>query len=243
MKFNKWLYKEQFNPSHIGIFINPFYHGRRAIYLNIRKRAVNIRGRILDVGCGSKPYKELFQADEYFGIDVNTSGHSHKYSEVDLFYDGINIPISDCSFDSIVCFEVLEVISEPDHFLNEINRVLKPGGKALFTVPFVWDEHEQPYDYSRYSSFGLKYLFEKHGFSVRESEKYLADLRLFCLLSNAYLYKVVRRILPSRIAFIILLPFTSLINLLGSLLYFSPGNPDLYFGNVVLIEKADNKLK
>ena len=55
-----------------------------------------------------------------------------------------------------MCNQVLEHVFNPDDFVREIARVLKPGGALLLTVPFVWNEHEQPYDYARYSSFGLR---------------------------------------------------------------------------------------
>ena len=61
----------------------------------------------------------------------------------------------------MLCNQVLEHVFNPDEFLLKINRVLKNDGKLLLTVPFVWDEHEQPFDYARYSSFGLKALIEK----------------------------------------------------------------------------------
>jgi SAM-dependent methyltransferase len=75
---------------------------------------------------------------------------------------------------------VLEHVFNPDDFLNEVNRVLKPSGKLLLTVPFVWDEHEQPYDYARYSSFGLRSLLEKHGFSIVKHEKVGGGTPPFC---------------------------------------------------------------
>ena len=65
----------------------------------------------------------------------------------------------------------MEHIFEPQDFLSEAKRVLKPGGYMLITVPFMWDEHEKPYDYGRYTSFGLKHLFNKNSFEVINFEK------------------------------------------------------------------------
>ena len=75
------------------------------------------------------------------------------------------------SFDNVVCNQVLEHVFRPEVFLLEIHRVIKPGGNMLMSVPFIWDEHEQPWDYARYSSFGLKYLLENTGFEVIEQRK------------------------------------------------------------------------
>jgi SAM-dependent methyltransferase len=234
---NSWLLKEQFKPSFLGLFLNPFYFARKAIYKNIKFYSDYVKGITLDIGCGSKPYVDLFSTVQYIGIDLEKSGHNHSNSPVDIYYDGTKIPFGNEYFDSVVCFEVLEHVFNPDEFLKEANRVLKKGGSAVFTVPFIWDEHEQPYDFARYSSFGLKHIFEKNGFSVVESRKYLSDLRILSLLTNAYIYKVIRKILPGRIAYLFILPLTSLNNILGSLLYILPHNKDLYYGNIFVLKK------
>ena len=70
--------KESFNPSLLGVFINPFYIIRRSIWESIKNDAPFLKGKLLDFGCGSKSYKELFQVTEYIGLDVEQSGHSHE---------------------------------------------------------------------------------------------------------------------------------------------------------------------
>ncbi len=107
----------------------------------------------------------------------------------------------------------------------------------LLTVPFVWDEHEQPWDFARYSSFGLKSLLERNGFEVLEQRKTNADVRVLFQLTNAYLQKI----LWTRYSFLNLLFCAILmtpINILGVALYrFLPRNPDLYLDQVVLARK------
>lgn len=237
IKLRSYLLREQFNPSFIGLFLNPLYFGRKAIYENIKAFAKNITGTTLDIGCGSKPYKNLFNTENYIGMDIEVSGHNHTDSPIDVFYDGHTIPFENNYFDSIVCFEVLEHVFNPDDFLMEAYRVMKPGGSAVFTVPFIWDEHEQPFDYARYSSFGLKHLFEKCGFNVVNCNKYLYDLRLLSLLMNVYIYKVIRKLIPHKISYLLILPLTSINNLLGHIFYLLPKNSDLYFGNIFLLKK------
>ncbi|MCE5344860.1 MAG: class I SAM-dependent methyltransferase [Bacteroidales bacterium] len=233
----KYLLKEQYRPSFIGLFLNPFYFARKAIYKNIKIYSKNIAGITLDIGCGSKPYENLFATEKYVGMDVEVSGHKRTDMHIDVFYDGIKIPFENNYFDSIVCFEVLEHVFNPEVFLSEAIRVLKPGGVAIFTVPFVWDEHESPFDYARYTSFGLKYLFEKSGFNVLENKKYLCDLRLLSLLTNAYIYKIIRKLIPSKISLLLILPLTTLNNIIGHIFYLFPKNIDLYFGNIFLLKK------
>jgi SAM-dependent methyltransferase len=236
-KIKTFILKEQFHPSFAGLFLNPFYFARKALYKNIKLYSENIKGITLDIGCGRKPYEYLFTTQKYIGIDIEVSGHKHEDSHVDIFYDGVKIPFENNFFDSIVCFEVLEHIFNPGVLLSEANRVLKPGGTALFTVPFIWDEHEQPFDYARYSSFGLKYLFEKNGFKVIDSRKYVCNLRLLSLLTNAYIFKVIKRIIPYKIAYLFILPFTAINNILGHVSYLLPKNNDLYYGNIFLLKK------
>jgi SAM-dependent methyltransferase len=236
-QIKKFLLREQFRPSILGLFLNPFYFARKAIFKNIKLFSKNIQGITLDIGCGSKPYADLFQTEKYIGMDTEVSGHNHANSTVDILYDGMTIPFGNNYFDSIVCFEVLEHVFNPDDFLKEANRVLKHGGSALFTVPFIWDEHEQPYDYARYSSFGLKHLFEKSGFTIVESRKYLYDIRLFSLLINAYIYKVIKKLIPHEISYLLILPLTTINNILGHLFFIFPKNKDLYYGNIFLLKK------
>jgi SAM-dependent methyltransferase len=236
-KIKIYLIKEQYRPSFAGLFLNPFYFARKAIYKNIKIYSKNITGTTLDIGCGSKPYASLFRTDKYIGMDIEVSGHKHTDSQIDIFYNGVEIPFEDNYFDSIVCFEVLEHVFNPDIFLMEASRVLKTGGKALFTVPFVWDEHEQPFDFARYSSFGLKSMFEKNGFAICENRKYICDLRLLALLANAYIYKVIKKLIPNRISYVFILPLTALNNLFGHIFYLLPKNEDLYYGNIFLLQK------
>ncbi|MFH0841793.1 MAG: class I SAM-dependent methyltransferase [Bacteroidota bacterium] len=235
----KYILKEQFRPTIAGIFLNPFYFGRLAIYKNIKRYAGKIRGDTIDIGCGSKPYESLFDTTKYIGLDIEKTGHNHKTSKIDIFYNGIDIPFNSGSFDSAVCFEVLQVIFNPEQFLREIDRVLKPGANIIFSVPFFWDEHEQPNDFARYTSFGLTHLFKNAGYTIIEGRKFLCDMRLLALLTNNYIYKVVKKLIPSRFSLLIILPLTSVINLLGHLLYFLPRNPDMYFGNIILLQKPE----
>jgi SAM-dependent methyltransferase len=188
------------------------------------------------VGCGSKPYRSLFSVDTYIGLDIDSS-LSRQRGDADYFYDGNAFPFVDGSFDSALCNQVLEHVFNPNEFLGEIARILKPGGKLLLTVPFVWDEHEQPYDYARYSSFGLRALFEKQGFRVVYHKKLGADPSIIFQIANAYLFKITQR-LPRFVILLITVTVMAFVNLLGLLARnLLPGNPDLYLDQVILAEK------
>ncbi|MBL0340959.1 MAG: class I SAM-dependent methyltransferase [Bacteroidetes bacterium] len=91
----------------------------------------------------------------------------HDSKAVDIIYDGINIPFPDNEFDIIFCTEVMEHVPNPEHFLSEINRVLQSGGVLIMTTPFMVQLHEEPYDFYRYTKYGIQHLLNKSGFEVK----------------------------------------------------------------------------
>ena len=232
-----YFLSQQFNPGVVGVWLNPFYLARKELYREMAHFAPTLHGRLLDVGCGSKPYQELFYfASGYVGLEYDTPGN-RVAKRADYFYDGNTFPFGEMSYDGVICNQVLEHVFNPDQFLQEIARVLKPAGALLLTVPFVWDEHEQPYDYARYSSFGLRSLLERNGFEVVEQRKTNADVRMLFQLVNAYLYKVLfttNAKVNLLICAFVMAPFTLLGIVLGKLL---PANPDLYLDQVVLARR------
>ena len=237
MKIKYYLLQQFFRPGLIGFFINPFFLGRSAMYINVKKYSKFVSGKTLDVGSGSKPYIGLFnKVTTYIGMDIEQSGHKHQREYIDVFYDGETFPFEENTFDSLVFFEVLEHVFNPDTFFKQISKVVKPGGNCLVTIPFIWGEHEQPYDFARYSSFGLKHMFDKHGFEIVEHKKYLTDFRLIFLLINSYLYTTFKKYLPGYLAWGLIIPFSFVNNLLGLVSYVLPNNNDLYFGNIYVLK-------
>lgn len=228
---------QNFSPGLLGIWTNPFYLARKALWKEIRRLAPKLRGRVLDVGCGTKPYRSLFtEVDRYEGMEIDTP-HNRQSKQADFFYEGSEFPLSSGTYDGVVCNQVLEHVFNPDQFLSEINRVLKQDGLVLLTIPFVWDEHEQPWDYARYSSFGLKSLLEKNGLVIVELRKTNADARVLFQLINAYLFKITMTSNAKAnllVSAVLMAPFTLLGILLGKIL---PANPDLYLDQVVLARK------
>ena len=128
----------------------------------------NFEGRLLDIGCGAKPCKELLApyVTEHLGVDhgVKQGGRD----QVDMFGSAYRIPLQSESVDSVLCTAVLEHLEEPEQALRECHRVLVKGGVAIYTVPFIWHLHEEPRDFYRFSKYGLRYLFEKADFEILE---------------------------------------------------------------------------
>lgn len=233
------LYKfQQFQPAWYSLLINPFYIIRKALFSHIKVIAPQLgNGKLLDFGCGAKPYKSLFQVAEYIGLDMENPGHPHLTEEVDVFYDGKTIPFANNTFDAVLSSEVLEHVFEPEATLLEINRVLKPGAMGLFTVPFVWNEHEVPFDYGRYSAFGFTHLLQKCGFEIVELRRTTHFVETWLQLGILYLYQLIEtrnKYFNIVLTALFIFPFNLLAVVLSKIL---PRNPSFYFNLVVLVRK------
>ena len=225
-----------FSDGLMSLLFNPFFFARKSLLRQIRELGPNLHGKVLDVGCGTKPYEKWIHCESYVGLEYAPGGRPGT-SSADFTYDGHTFPFQDQEFDSMITSQVLEHVFNPDEFLSEIARCLKDGGPLLLTVPFVWDEHEQPQDFGRYSSFGLRHLLEKHGFQLLEQRKTCNNITLIMQLLNSYIFKTIR-VKPSRLRMILILLLTMPLNLLGSFLnLFLPDNDDLYLDNIVLARK------
>lgn len=232
---------QQVNPGFLGVFINPFYFARKGLFNAITSLLPKLNGKVLDVGCGNKPYQTYCKnITKYIGLELDTE-NNRANKKADYYYDGINFPFDDKQFDSVLCNQVLEHVFNPNKFLSEINRILKADGKIVLSVPFVWDEHEQPYDFARYSSFGLKHLFENHGFEIISTQKTCNDIRVIFQLINAYIFKCLQ-IKSFKIRFIFQTFLTAPVTVLGIVLNtILPKNNDLYLDNVLLIRKVKDE--
>lgn len=233
------LNNQQFNPGFIGLFVNPFYFARRGLYKHISELISQLSGKVLDIGCGQKPYAKLIQMGEYFGLELDTQ-FNRENKKADFFYDGKSMPFADEFFDSLMANQVFEHVFNPGEFLRESNRILKMSGLFLLTVPFIWDEHEQPYDFARYSSFGLRHILIENGFEIVEHRKSNIGIEVIFQLLNCYFYKKLvtkKAIFNLIISILIMSPFNIIGLVLSKIL---PANEDLYLDNVVLARKIKN---
>jgi SAM-dependent methyltransferase len=124
---------------------------------------------VLDAGAGRAPYRDLFAHARYETADF-LAVKGKKYTPPDYVCDLASIPVEDARFDHVIFTQVLEHIPEPPRVLAELHRVLKPGGTLWLTAPLFYAEHERPYDFFRYTQFGLRRLLEDAGFAVEEIE-------------------------------------------------------------------------
>ncbi len=144
--------------------IDPYYISHSTLSAAIRQASQNVNtDRLLDIGCGEKPYRRYFTAQHYVGIDLPTYG----LQAVDLFGSALRIPFRDATYDTVLCTEVLEHVSEPDQLFDEVTRLLKSGGTLILTTPQTWGLHMEPYDYFRYTRYGLEALAQQAGLTVQ----------------------------------------------------------------------------
>ncbi len=131
-------------------------------------------GRLLDIGCGDKPYEQIFQhaVIEHIGIDKRSI-------KADIRGDIFDARIKNESFDTILCTQVLEHVADPEKLLKKAYQILKPNGVIILTAPLISALHEQPNDYFRFTKFGLIYILEKAGFKIkhiREEGNWISSL-------------------------------------------------------------------
>ena len=135
--------------------------------------APRARGRLLDVGCGDKPYERIFRpyVDEYLGIEHEatfsaTAASVYGASPPDLVYDGNRLPFEDGAFDTVINIQVLEHTPHPRLLIAEMARVLKKDGALILAAPFSFRLHEEPNDYFRFSPHALRKLCAEVGLDI-----------------------------------------------------------------------------
>jgi len=140
----------------------PIYYLRKSY----KRILPSYKGRILDVGCGSKPYRHLFgPTEEYLGLDIYAGPEVDIIAEPDKPW-----PIPDHCFDVIFASQVLEHVENLDDILKEMNRVLKVGGHLIMTFPFLYNEHGVPYDFRRFTKYNSDIKNDDFNIIINETQ-------------------------------------------------------------------------
>lgn len=132
-----------------------------SIQRDLSRELRKLSGRVLDIGCGNSPFRPLLDParTQYQGVDVeHASSFGYRNPDI-LLYDGKVLPFPDGTFEAALCTEVLEHVPDPGPFVSEMQRVLKPGGLAIVTLPWSARFHYQPHDYHRYTPTMLQHIF------------------------------------------------------------------------------------
>ena len=114
---------------------------------------------VLDAGAGEARHRAYFPRGRYVAVDSGTGDPGWDYSRLDVCGNLECLPLLPQSVDAILCIVVLEHTRHPREVLCEFARVLKPGGACILVVPFLWEEHQAPHDYFRFTRYGMETLF------------------------------------------------------------------------------------
>ena len=147
-----------------------FNSSRKYLHDFVREAAASLPegALVLDAGAGDCPYKHLFSEARYESADFCQVDKA--YGEITHVCDLTDIPVEDNRYDLILLTQVLEHLPEPQDVLREMLRILKPGGELWLSAPLFFAEHEVPYDFYRYTQFGLDHLLQSAGFALRRME-------------------------------------------------------------------------
>ncbi len=182
-------------PKDVKAIINPpiwdSYHYVSVLLRKTYERAIekipkqNKKFVILDYGCGSKPYKYLFEnhIEKYIGVDIGDNPHADFQ-----ILPGERLKFEDNTFDIVISSQVLEHVQEVDEYVNECYRVLKKDGCLLLSTHGTWQYHAAPYDFNRWTSIGLKILLERFNFEVTDFYPVLGQLALTSQLRLSFYY-------------------------------------------------------
>ena len=145
---------------------SPLYLHLRSLFADLKKASIHAHGRMLDLGCGNKPYEKMFAAriSEHVGCDIVQSDQRR----VDVICPATEIPLPNETFDTVLCTQVIEHVADHRAVLSEAFRLLKPSGALIVSAPMYWPLHEEPYDFFRFTRHGLRHLLENIGFTGLE---------------------------------------------------------------------------
>lgn len=157
----------------------PFNSSRAYLEAFVRRagEALGPEARVLDAGAGDCRYGRYFRHLSYESADLCTV--DKPYGELTYQCDLAEIPVEEGRYDAVICTQVLEHVPEPEAVLRELFRVLAPGGRLWLTAPLFYAEHEVPYDYQRFTRYGIARLLERSGFEMEQIdwlEGYLGTL-------------------------------------------------------------------
>jgi SAM-dependent methyltransferase len=154
-------------PSGLYQKLDPF---ESAIEAFVRDIAAGIPAgkRVLDAGAGEGRFKSFFAHTEYVGVDFAQGDPSWDYTKLDAVARLEELPFPNLCFDHVVSIVVLEHTPQPWRVIEEFRRVLKPGGMMHVVVPHMWEEHQRPYDFFRFTSSGIRFLMEGAGIRIRK---------------------------------------------------------------------------
>jgi SAM-dependent methyltransferase len=135
----------------------------RSLFADLARASVHAHGKLLDVGCGNKPFAEMLhnRVTEYVGCDAVQSSEQ----VTDVICLATELPFREASYDTVLVTQVIEHVADHQALLRETFRVLRSDGVLILSGPMYWPLHGEPYDFFRFTEHGLRFLLERTGFS------------------------------------------------------------------------------
>ncbi len=204
------------------------YSATVRLFRVLRLPLSQLKGSVLDVGCGQATYKKLLtDADKYVGLETDPDSGAEIIIKPDESW-----PVTDKSFDNIIALQVLEHVDDIDAVLGEINRVIKPHGTLIISIPFLYNEHGSPNDYRRLTVRGLYSLIEKDYDSVVVTKIGGIGTTLTILFLNFCIkFKPTRVVIP--FVFPVWLIMCVVLNV-SALILDKVDNTEMFYNNIVL---------
>lgn len=169
-------------------------------------------GQVLDVGCADRWAQAALQPGVgYLCLDYPATGGVMYAARPDVFGDASRLPVRSSSVDAVLMLEVLEHLREPREALVEAARVLRPGGRLLLSIPFLYPIHDAPHDYQRFTLHGLQREVEAVGLHVTRCEPSLGSAHSAGLLAALAMAGMAEEALRRRSVSVVLVPLVALL--------------------------------
>ena len=215
----------------IRFYFSPYFLIRYYLFrdINYFVKKYKFKGKVLDFGCGQKPYEQLFGDSVYSGIDFDNYSKSKDFPDKkpDLYFDekyskDFILPFENEIFEHAVSFQVLEHHKKPELMVSEMVRIIKSGGLVLLSCPFIYALHEEPNDFQRLTEYKLAELFEENNCKIVEIRKQGSFFSVFITLTSEYLSSIAAKnklcYCLAAVLFLPVLPFQYLSFLLDKLI-------------------------
>lgn len=171
------------------------------------------RGKLIDIGCGRMPYRDLLETRvaQYYAVDEPQVSklYKNKYTP-DLYADAHNLPLPNRSFDICLLLEVLEYFHSPSLALSEVSRILKKNGTLIVSSPFMYPIHDGKYDRNRFTKTQIQNLLENTGFRLIKIKNQGNFFEFWMQSLLVYLFKLIQKLMKRNILFkvisVLLLP-------------------------------------
>ncbi|MBV1880028.1 MAG: class I SAM-dependent methyltransferase [Pseudomonadales bacterium] len=211
--------------------------------IELIKKHIN-QGLCLDIGSGNDRIEDDIQNDGLCIVKLDYPTTSQRYgNKPDIYGDVQQLPIETNSTDAVIFFEVIEHVPNDEAALREISRILKDSGLLFISAPFLYPTHDQPFDFRRYTSHGLRLELDKQGLEVIEVKPHGNSITTVLQLINLALLDSVKatseRSRPLALLLAIPLGLSCLISNLISFVFFDFQSPSaLLLGHTIVARKA-----